>query len=873
EDRRPKTEDRRPKTEDRRPKTEDRRPKTEDRRPKTEDRRPKTEDPDMWKNYTLIAWRNLKKHRAYAFINVVGLTLGIAACLMIGLYVQDELSYDRHVPDGEQVYRVNQYVTDNGAAETWAWTGGGLGPAMQRDLPQVEAVARLAGASGSMRRLAEDGTLRVFRETDFYYTDSAINDVLKPAFILGDPAAAFDKLNAVVLSASAAERYFGDENPLGKTLEFVQQGTITLEVTGVVADVPENSHLTYDFLASFGAHKQMYGVPTESEYASYWWPVSYTYVRLPDAQAAATLEAALPEFSARNREDGERYVPTLEALHDIYLYSEATSGPSATGNAATVRIFGFIALAILVLACINFMNLSTARSAQRAREVGVRKSLGAERTQVAMQFLGESIFMSVVALVLAVAVVEMLLPAFNDLAGRAIDIDYGANVTYWMGIVALVLFTGVLAGAYPAFYLASFRPTEVLKGLMTRTGGHAGVRKGLVVFQFAVSVVLIVGTTVVLRQLDYLRDADLGFDQEQTVVLRLGSGLEWEELEDQLEQQAQVVSVSSSTLAPGYGGTSSLPYRTGAAWNDENATGDTGHQHVDVGYFEMLGIPVLAGRTFSEDRPADGGVRPDNGSPYFHIFEQGHVVNEAFARANGWTPETALGERVRMTTYENGVYYTDLRGTIVGVVGDYHQRSLRSEILPMVFTPAQNAFGHMGGNGIVKLAPGNAADAMAMIRGVWQEVAPDQPFEASFLDQNVQNLYVREAQLGRVVTAFAFIGIVIACLGLFGLVSYAAERRTKEIGIRKVLGASVPGLTGLLMRDFLVLVGVATVIATPVAYVAMDRWLQTFAYQVDVGLGVFVLAGIVASVIAAATVSYQAIKTARRNPVTALRYE
>jgi len=537
-----------------------------------------------------------------------------------------------------------------------------------------------------------------------------------------------------------------------------------------------------------------------------------------------------------------------------------------------VRIFAFIALAILVLACINFMNLSTARSSQRAREVGVRKSLGAERGQVALQFLAESIFMSVVALVLAVALVEMLLPAFNNLAGRTIDIDYGSNMPYWIGIVALVVFTGVLAGAYPAFYLASFRPTEVLKGVMTRTGGHAGLRKGLVVFQFAVSVILIVGTTVVLRQLDYLRDADLGFEQEQTVVLRLGSGLDWDELENQLEQQAQVVSVSSSTLAPGYGGISSLPYRTEAAWNDDNATGDTGQQHVDAGYFEMLGIPVLAGRTFSDDRPADGGVRPD-GVPYFHIFEQGFVVNEAFALANGWTPEAALGERVRMTTYENGVYYTDLRGTIVGVVGDYHQRSLRSEIMPMVFTPAQNAFGHMGGNGIVKLAPGNAADAMAMIRGVWQQVAPDQPFEASFLDQNVQNLYVREAQLSRVVTAFAFIGIIIACLGLFGLVSYAAERRTKEIGIRKVLGATVPGLTGLLMRDFLVLVGVATIIATPIAYVAMDRWLQTFAYQVDLGLGVFLLAGIMATVIAAATVSYQAIKTARRNPVTALRYE
>ncbi|GAB5521291.1 MAG: ABC transporter permease [Rhodothermales bacterium] len=826
----------------------------------------------MWKNYGVIAWRNLKKHRGYAFINVVGLTLGIAACLMIGLYVQDEMSYDRHVPNGERVYRVSQQVTDNGADEVWAWTGGGLAPAMVAEMPQVEAITRLAGASGSMRRTAEDGTMRVFRERWLYYTDSSVNDVLAPTFVLGDPATVFDKLNAVVISASAAERYFGDENPLGQTLEFTERSKVTLEVTGVFEDVPLNSHIRYDFLASFGAHKQQYGFPTEAEYNSYWWPRTYTYVRLPDAQAAATIEAAFAEFSARNREDGEFYVPTLEPLYDIHLYSEALSSPSATGNATTVQIFAFIALAILLLACINFMNLSTARSTQRAREVGVRKSLGADRVQVMLQFLGESILMSVVALILAVALVELLLPAFNDLAGRSIDINYGANASYWLGLMGLVLFTGVLAGAYPAFYLASFEPTEVLKGLTTRTGGHAGLRKGLVVFQFAVSVILIVGTTVVLRQLDYLRDADLGFDQEQIVMLRLGSGVEWTELSQQLEQQSQVLHVTSSTMAPGYGGFSSLPYRTDDDWNSEHATGDTGQQHVDVGYFETLGIPLLAGRTFSDDRPGDQGVHP-NESPYFHIFDQSYVVNEAFAAANGWTPEEALGERVRMTTYENGVYYTDLRGTIVGVVGNYHQRSLRSEIMPLVSAPATNPFGHMGGHGIVKIAPGNAAEAMAMIESAWQQVAPDQPFEASFLDQNVQNLYVREARLGSIVSVFAFIGIAIACLGLLGLVSYAAERRTKEIGIRKVLGATVPGLTSLLMRDFLVLVGVATLIATPIAYVAMDHWLQTFAYQVDLGLGIFVLAGLVATVIAAATVSYQAIKTARRNPVTALRYE
>ena len=831
----------------------------------------------MLNNYLKIALRNLQRSPAYAFINVFGLVLGITCCLLIGLYVQDELSFDRFHEKGDRIFRVSQQVTQPDAAEAvWAWTGGGLAPDFEQDFPQAEAIVRFHQQPGIVQHEPEGDTPQSFRETYILFTDPNVFEVFTFPLVQGHPATALQDPTSIVITESTATKYFGEEDAIGKTLLY---GNRPYTVRAIAEDVPPNSHLRFDFLLPMSAFKVMYGMGANDEFGSYWWPSVWTYVLLPNAETAEALAPQMADFSKRHRDSDEApyYIPLLEPLYDIHLLSEADPGgaqqiPGTSGDMATVRIFGAIALAVLLLACINFMNLATARSARRTREVGVRKTVGARRTQLIFQFLGESTLLSLLALVLAVGLVELLLPAFNDLAARDLEVRYTENATYWLGLLALVLTTGVAAGLYPALYLSGFRPVQVLKGTFLPQGG-ARFRKVLVVVQFAVSIFLIAGTAIAFLQLRYLQTARLGFDDEQLVTVRLQNGIDFTTLQQAWQAQSAVEEVVVTSTPPGVGRGSFIPYLVGPYDAPDEDRSNIGHQMVDYGYFEMLGVDIVAGRSFSTAFRADEGVLPEGENQHFHLYERGYIINEAAARHNGWTPEEALGQQMRLYTFENGTYFTDLRGTVVGVVEDFHHSSLHEEIGPMAFSPAQSPLGTLGNFALIKVGAGDVRTTMATLRDVWERVAPGAPFEAFFLRDELNSMYVREARLSKIIGAFAGLGILIACLGLFGLAAYAAEQRTKEIGIRKVLGATVPGIVGLLSRNFLALVLIAAVVAVPLAYFVMERWLEGFAYRIAVSP--LLLAGVVvlALGVAFATVGFQAVRAARIDPAKSLRYE
>ncbi|MBO6577070.1 MAG: ABC transporter permease [Rhodothermales bacterium] len=824
-------------------------------------------------NYLKTTFRNLWRRKGYTAINVLGLSMGLACCLIIVLFVQDEMSYDQHHEHADRIYRVSQEVTRPGEEEIWAWTGGGLLEDLVPDFPdQVETAARMLPSAGVVVRDRGNGSVVSLREEGFVFLDPQWFDIFTHEFVQGSAETALTDPSSVVLTESAAKRYFGDEDPMGQPLRY--GSALDLIVTGVIADPPDNSHIQFEVAASVSGFKRTQDFPVEAQFGSYWWPFSYTYVKLSENADAAALDAALPEFAKRHREEAESYVPRLEALTDLYLYSEARSTNGPTGSIQAVRVFSAIALVVLLLACINFMNLATARSARRAREVGVRKAVGAGRSQLVAQFLGEAVVLSLLSLVVAIGLVEIFLPAFNQIAARSLEVVYLGNGTYWLILLSLVLATGLLSGSYPALYLSKFAPVKVLKGTFAAgKSGNVVVRKGLVVFQFGISVVLIACTLIALAQLRFLQNSNLGFERDQVVRIRL-EGANYDLLKNELTATPGVLGVTSASTPPGLGSGSSLPYRSGIDYMSAAQEEDSrmANQQVDYNFVEQMGLNIVAGRDFDPNRPSDRGVWPED-QYFLHIYERAFLINETAAAAMGKTPEEALGTNMRLYAFENGTYYTDLRGTVVGVIEDFHYRSLRNRIEPAAYSLADTDRGHMGGYALVKVEGGDAAETMARLERSFKAVAPTVPFDATFLDQEIQNMYLRESRLSSIVGVFTLLGIVIACLGLIGLATFAAEQRTKEIGVRKVLGASVPGLVGLLAKEFVRLVVVAFVLAAPLAWVVMNRWLENFAYHIEPGVGIFAATGAAALAVALLSVSWQAFQAARANPVESLRYE
>lgn len=835
----------------------------------------------MLTNYVRIAVRSLRRRPGYAALNLVGLAVGMACCLLIGLYVQNEFSYDRFHPVSDRIVRVAQKTDDGGLASI----GDGIMPILQDEIPQIERAVQVKRSNDPLQLAYKQGTaMKRFEEEGFLFADSTFFDVFAGFdFRRGDPATALSQPGTVVLTPEAARRYFGDEDPMGKTLIREGENDQRLTVTGVLESIPANSHHQFDFVTSMGTWFAALGYPASYQSDSFWFPMAWTYARLQPGADRALVEQQVTEVvaSQRRAEVAERYAPTLQPLPSIHLHSNMEGDPAGQGSITQVYVFGTIALFVLLIAAVNFVNLATARATEQATEVGVRKSIGARRGQLVGQFLAESVLLSVGAAALALLITQAALPVFTTVLGKELAVGLWTNSVLWIGVVAIVLVAGVGAGSYPAFVLSGFRPVSVLKHITARGRKRgAWLRKGLVVFQFAISVALVAATAVAYGQLEYLRTAELGFNEEQIVTMDAEG--DYRTLREELARHPEVASVTGADVTPGLSSGGTFRYEiNGETPSDSQERINT--QQVDTGFFETLGVETIAGRTLSADRRSDlGRAKPEDGTHFTTYYrDQALVVNRATLDKFGWTPEEALGKTVRLYTVENETVYQDYKGAVVGVVENYHTTSLRQEISPVVYMPARfpaldrtDDVGQVKVSSIlVKMAPGTFSQGMGALRSTWKEVLPTEPFEAAVLSDRLQAQYETEQRLGRVVGIFSVLAIFVAGLGLFGLATYATQKRTKEIGIRKAVGASATSIVGLLSMDFLKLVVGAVVLGTPVAYLAVRQWLQNFAYHVDLGPVPFVSAAVGALIIAGLTVSYHALRAARLDPACTLRDE
>ncbi len=801
----------------------------------------------MLKNYFTIAVRNLLRQKSYSLINALGLALGVACFILLLLFIQDELSYDRHHEKAQRIYRLTEVIKPAEHSSSQPFS---VAPTLAQEFPAlIEHAVRFFNMQAPSLTLDNGPDLR-FNERRFFFVDSTVFEVFTFPFIKGDPQTALREPYTVVLTEAMAQKYFGGNEALGRTLRF--EGEHDLKVTGIIAPAPENSHFKFDFLASFST---ITGIQNGVKPEGWNWNPCWTYLLLAEGASPLALAEQLPAFVKKYFPDNnrDRVSLHLQALTDIHLHSHLDFEIAPNSNVAYVYIFSVIASLVLLIACINFMNLATARAAKRAREVGMRKVLGAERGQLIRQFLGESFLMSLIAVILAVPIVDLTLPVLNAFLNKAITFDLFGNRVLLFCLLSIVALVGFVAGVYPAFVLSAFRPIQVLKGKLNLTGfdGAAAMRKGLVVLQFAISIILISGTLLAYQQLRYLQQAALGFEREQVVminILRANLASRYEELKTRLLQNRNVLRVTTAEDVLG------SKYQTNP-FKPEGFTENQQFQRLMVGYdfVETLNLQLAAGRSFNRRHITDDSLAV--------------MINEAMVRHLGWgTPEQALGKGF------SGGRRTQI---VIGVLKDFHYASLHKPIGPFVLDMADTESRHNFFDRYlaVRIAPADYQEAIAHVQRVWSEFLPNKPFEYFFMDDELDKLYRAEVNLGRVTGTFAAFAVFVGCLGLFGLTAFTSEQRTKEIGIRKVLGASVAGVTALLSKDFLKLVLFANIIAWPVAWFALNQWLQNFAYRVEIGWWIFALAGGVALIIALLTVSAQAIKAALANPVEALRYE
>jgi putative ABC transport system permease protein len=793
----------------------------------------------MLRNYLKIAFRNLARQKGYAFINIAGLAVGLAVCLVILSFVRHELSFDRFHEKADRIYRVAMEAPGaGGEVSRRARVAAPTGPAIAGAFPEVEHMARLMGINDEV--LLQVETERFYIK-GFVRTDPALFEIFDFPVLQGNPADLAEPYT-LFLSETAARRLFGDADPLGQVIRYENRQDYTIR--GVFQDIPYNSHVRFDLASSYESYFAS-GLSRDN------WNLglSHTYLLLREGQDAEALEAKLPAFmKTAHPYYNEAFKWTLTPLSNIHLYAGHEGEMIPQSDIRYVYLFSGIALLILLIACINYMNLATAHAARRGREVGIRKVVGANRLQLVRQFMGESMLFSALALVLALVLVELLLPWFNRIMDTQVTIrllDEPGQMLLLVGGVAVV---GLLAGSYPALYLSSFKPIAVLKDRMPMLSGRV-LRKALVVFQFGVSMALIVCTAVMLRQMQHVRQERPGFSEEQVVVIpTYGELSNYAAFREALLQSAGVDMVTTSSFIAGETGyISFFP-----ASDVEGLEGDTTNMVLygfEVGYdfFETHGLEVVEGRAFAPSYTTDD--------------PEAILVNETAVREFGW--EEPIGKTIQEILGEGP-------RTVVGVVKDFHFTSLREEIAPTVFTLSPDrALTFVA----AKVQPGDLPQTLSSIQATWDRFVPGRPFDYAFLDEGFDAMYRADERLMHLLASFSVLAILVACLGLFGLAAYTAVQRTKEIGIRKVLGATISNLVVLLSKDFVRLVLIAFVVATPVAWFAMRKWLEDFAYRIEIGPGIFLLAGALALVIALATVSYQAIKAALADPVKSLRYE
>ena len=808
----------------------------------------------MIKNYLKIAFRNLSRNKTFSLINIMGLAAGLATCLLIMLFIFDESSYDKHHEDGDRLFRIASKTKEG----DWAAGPGPLAGGLKNDMPEVEQVTRILTFPDIETMLLKYETKsgsKQFFESNGLYVDSTFFQLFTYDFKFGNAAIALNQPNSIILSEALASKFFNNENPVGKTIVITTPfGEFGYTVNAVFSN-KRRSHIPANYLLSMRNSDMWNWVQQQTRWATN--NIFFTYVKLKKGTDPKAFEQKLNPFFERHagaamKAAGFSKTLFIQPVKDIYLHSSIGNEIGANGNINYLYVLGSIAAFILMIACINFMNLSTARSQKRAKEVGVRKVMGAEKSSLVWQFLGESFLLCMVALALALTLTWILLPVFNSLTQKNMrPFDEPALL---VGIVGLALLTGILSGLYPAFYLSSFKPVSVLKGKILNNFSAAAIRKGLVVFQFTISICLVFAAVVIWQQLNHLKNQQLGFNKSQQIVLPLQQAYKSSEsnyiaLKNELLKNPAVRSVTSGSSYPG------IPDLNDMLFYPE---GKTPADIVDIrlcaienDYIETLGLKLLSGRSFSKEFTADSASI---------------ILNEAAVQQLGYKPENAVGKKIQ---FDFGELHSALQ--IVGVVKNFNFESLHNEIKPYGFTTGMfaNKYGYV----IASLQSKDYSRLVYDIEKIWMKLNPDTPFEYSFLDQDFQRNYEREQRTSSVIVYFTFIAIVIACLGLFGLAAFSAEQRTKEIGIRKVLGASVGNVTTLLSEDFIRLVIIAIVIASPLAWLVMNNWLEEFAYRIDISWWMFLLAGSIAIVIAMITVSFHAVKAAVANPVKSLRTE
>jgi putative ABC transport system permease protein len=808
----------------------------------------------MIRNYLKIAIRNLLRYRFISFINLFGLTVGLTCCLLITAYILNELSYDKYNKNADNIYRVTRSFNnaEGVVSLNLATVAPPFGYYMPTDFPEIKKMTRLLDNGITPMKYQE----KIFNEKGVFFADENLFDVFTVKVLKGSPKTALFDPFSVMLTEETAKKYFGEDDPMNKTIRVNSQ--FDVKVTGIYKAFPANAHLHPAMLVSFNTLRDsaVYG---EENLRRNWGNNSFfTYLLMPDNFSPKKMISQFPAFLDR-RMSGEEYVGQkaskftklgLQKLTDIHLYSHTDFEAEPNGDISRVYIFSAIALFILLIACINYMNLSTARSALRAKEIGIRKVVGARRKELVAQFLGESILICWAAIVLAGLFTFFAMPWLNKLSGQDLSFSMLLQPKIIIPLLITPFILGIISGIYPALFMSSFQPVKTLKGLFKVGGTSISFRKVLVVAQFSISIILIITTVIVFQQLNYVQKKSLGFDRERVVTMAYSNEVarQYQSFRNELLQNSAFKNMTRSSRIP----TGRLLDNMGAnTFNGDSlqpVTTDIKFVTSDPDFVSTFGIPMMAGRYFSRDYGTDTAS---------------FVINESSVKALGWTKENAIGKPFK---------YGNQKGHIIGVINDFHFESMHQAIVPMVFImppPSQPYYNNLS----IKIVGNDISPSIAYLEKTWKKFFPETPVDYTFLDENFDRLYQSEQRQATIFTVFACIAIFIACLGLFGLSAFAISQRIKEIGVRKVLGANVQGIVGLLSKDFLKLVGIASVMAFPVAWFAMNNWLKDFAYRVNIQWWVFIVAGILAATIAFITVSFQAIKAAIANPVKSLRTE
>ncbi|TMI65418.1 MAG: FtsX-like permease family protein [Bacteroidetes bacterium] len=806
----------------------------------------------MFKNYLKTAVRNLLRYKGFAIINISSLTIGIIGCIVIGLFVWDEWQYDKKIPGGENVYRLYEQHKNNDAITYGAPVPPAYASFLKRTYPEVDTTVRILMSTNKF--LMEVGENRNYEDKG-WFVESSFFEIFPLNFKRGNPATALSDPGTVVLSEDLAKRYFKNEDPIGKTI-YINKDTFT--VKGVLAKLPDHFHFDFHYLMSLSSA----GLPKE-RMEKWTWHQFYTYAKLKQGTDVKQLQ---DKFQAHVRREifptltqaGSTFLPFFQPLKDIHLRSADFIYDNAVrGNQTYVKALTIIALFVLVIAGFNFVNLATARSFRRAKEIGVRKVIGAERKQLIIQFIGETILLSVLSMLLAIVATFLIVPLLNQFTGKSIEFNPIANPILGLIILAAGVVIGMIAGIYPALVLSGFQPIKILKNIkLIGSGGGAWLRQALVVIQFALSVLLIVSTTIVYRQTKYLNDKDLGFNKEQVVYFQVREDItnKLDAFKDELKRSSNIISLTAGYGLPGdrYAGDGVKTFGNDGE-KDRAANVFIG----DHDYVKTLGLRIIAGRDFSNEMATD--------------VKEGFIINEAAVKEWGFgTPEKAVGQKLSWNEWLPLDTLNPVKtGRVIGVVEDFHYKSLHEKITPSVI----HVYPQYVATVAVKLRTADTKSAIDHINKVWNKFAPGYPFDYKFMDETYATMYKAEGKLSELLWIFTVMAIVVGCMGLFGLAAFSAEQRTKELGIRKVLGANAFDIVGLLSKNFLVLVMIASLIAFPIAWWAMKSWLKDFPYRVSISWWVFGIAIIAALAIALLTVSFQAIKAALANPVKSLRTE